>query len=273
MSYSYSLLKEARNWLNQYRTYAISKHHERYSFPLLSGTYFSYRKVDVLRIVSIAYSISNHPTYLDVGCGYGDFLKKIKEYIPKAIGIEKNPEIFYNCGIVKPDFIRIADARWEIEQTYDVIFIGWMDPGVDFRDVIKTKTDVVITTLDQGLSLAAEYDGHGYKKIAYWRTPSWDDVNYEIMNRHYTKVPLETYLKLSKLRRAHNLWYIYCSNETKSEAIMKTLKQNIEKESKYLECRYDFEDVLDECGFRYLESICNPIFGHERLWEICFDNI
>jgi SAM-dependent methyltransferase len=273
MSYSYEVLKDARVSLQRYRAHAVSKHHERYSFPLLSGTYFSYRKIDVLRVVSIAYSISKEPTFLDVGCGFGDFLKKIREYIPQAYGIERNSGIFYDFGIHKPEFIRIADARWGIEQDFDIIFIGWMDPGVDFRDAIQNKTDVVITTLDQGLSLAAEFDGHGYKRIAYWRTPSWEDVNSEIMNRHYTKTPFETILKLSNLRSAHNLWYIYCSNEKKSEVIMKTLRQKIEEESKSLRYRYDFEDVLDECGFRYQERMSDPISGNgQRLWEIYFDN-
>src|SRR5215813_4066647 len=47
MSYSLRALKEAINSLKGYRMNSISKHHERYSFPFLSGTYFSYRKVDV----------------------------------------------------------------------------------------------------------------------------------------------------------------------------------------------------------------------------------
>jgi hypothetical protein len=271
MSYSPHALKEAMNSLKSYRLNSISKHHERYIFPLLSGTYFSYRKIDVQRLVSIAYSISSNPSYLDVGCGYGDFLKRIRHYIPNAIGMEKNSDIFYECGIAKPDFIKIADARWGIKQNYDIIFVGWMDPGVDFRDAVKTKTEVVITTLDQGLSIAAEYDAHGYKRIAYWRTPSWEDVNQEIMNYYYTKVPRKTYHKLIKMRRAHNLWYIYCSNETKSEVIVKTLIRNVQKEREASSNRYDFEDVLDECGFKYLESAGDPT-SCERLWEIYFDN-
>ena len=272
MSYSCHALKEAINSLKHYRMHSISRHHERYSFPFLCGTYFSYRKIDVLRVVSIAHSISNDPSYLDVGCGYGDFLKRIRQYIPKAIGIEKNSEIFYGCGIKKPDFIKIADAQWSIEQDFDIIFVGWMDPGVDFRDVVKLRSEIVITTLDQGLSLAAEYEGHGYKRIAYWRTPSWEDVNYEIMNRYYTKIPLETHLKLSSMRRAHNLWYIYCSNEKKSEVIVKALKRSINEECKSLSNRYDFEDVLDECGFRYLERTGGPTSCGDCLWEIYFDN-
>ncbi|MDW0165168.1 MAG: hypothetical protein QOC40_08105, partial [Nitrososphaeraceae archaeon] len=51
--------------------------HERFIFPYICGTYFGYRKVDVLRVVALAKSISPNPRYLDVGCGYGDFLEKI----------------------------------------------------------------------------------------------------------------------------------------------------------------------------------------------------
>jgi hypothetical protein len=40
--------------------------------------------------------------------------------------------------------------------------------------------------------------------------------------------------------------------------------------------RYDFEDVLDECGFRYLEELPNLSSyaeRKERLWDIQFNNI
>ena len=37
--------------------------------------------------------------------------------------------------------------------------------------------NAIITTLDQGLSLAVEFEGHGFEKIASWITPSWDDIN------------------------------------------------------------------------------------------------
>ena len=102
---------KARSSLQQFRTYADSPYHERYSFPFLQGTYFAYRKIDVLRVISVARAVSGHPTYLDVGCGYGDFLNKIREEIPSAIGIEKNAGIFYILGIPKPDHIQIVDAH------------------------------------------------------------------------------------------------------------------------------------------------------------------
>jgi len=265
-------INNALEALKKFREYAISPHHERFIFPFLCGSYFTYRKIDVLRIFTIAKTISENPTYLDVGCGYGDFLEKIREYIPKAEGIEKSADIFYSVGRTKPSYITIADAYNGIGNNYDIIFVGWMEPGVDYRDKIAKSANCIITTLDQGLSLAAEYDGHGYKRIAYWRTPSWDDVNYEIMNRYYTKIPLETHLKLSSMRRAHNLWYIYCSNEKKSEVIVKALKRSINEECKSLSNRYDFEDVLDECGFRYLERTGGPTSCGDCLWEIYFDN-
>ena len=60
--------------------------------------------------------------YLDVGCGYGDFLNKIREFIPYAIGIEKNARIFYIFDISKPDHIKIVDAHWGIDKKYDPHF-------------------------------------------------------------------------------------------------------------------------------------------------------
>src|SRR5919202_5301653 len=143
-------LKKAIESLQAFRSISASPHHERYSFPFLKGTYYAYRKIDVMRIISIAKAISNNPKYLEVGCGYGDFLKKIREFLPNAQGIEKDAGIFYSCNIPKPDYIKIADALWGIDQKYDIIFVGWMEPGVDFRDTVAAKTDVIVTTLDQG---------------------------------------------------------------------------------------------------------------------------
>src|ERR671939_1203288 len=185
------------------------RHHERYIFPFFAGSYFAYRKIDVLRVVSIAKAISNDPKYVDVGCGYGDFLNKIRQFLVNAIGIEKDSRIFYNFNIPKPDYIRIADAQWGIEEEYDVIFVGWMDPGTDFTNAVAAKTNVVVTTLDQGISQAAEFEEYGFKRIAYWKTPSWEDVNTEIMNRYYTKMSVQTRQALFEMRGAHNLWYVY----------------------------------------------------------------
>src|SRR5918911_1770119 len=119
-SHSIEDLLKAKMSLQQFRRHSASPYHERYSFPFLKGTYFAYRKIDVLRVVSIAYSIADNPKYLDIGCGYGDFLKKIREFIPDAIGIEKDASIFYDCAILKPEYIKIADARWGIDQKYDL---------------------------------------------------------------------------------------------------------------------------------------------------------
>jgi len=152
--------------LEEFRKYSISLHHERFIFPFLCGSYFTYRKVDVERITSLAKAISKDPTYLDVGCGYGDFLEKIIQYLPNAEGIEKSADIFFKLGRYKPDYIKIGDAYNGIEKKYDLIFVGWMEPGVDYRDKIAASTDVIITTLDKGLSLAVEFEGHGFEKIA-----------------------------------------------------------------------------------------------------------
>ena len=278
MPFKIADLQKAMISLEQFKTHAISPHHERYSFPFIRGTYFTYRKIDVLRLFSISKAVAKNgkPRYIDVGCGNGDFLTKMREFIPNAVGIDNDAKVFYYYNMVKPDYIKIADARWGIDHQFDIIFVGWMDPGIDFRDAVAAKTDVIVTTLDQGISLAAEFEGNGFERIAKWRTPSWEDVNIEIMNRYYTKMSNTTYLSLSKLRGAHNLWYVYSSKPSKSEAIKSILIQRLENEKKDMYERYDFEDVLDECGFRYLEQLQNLssyVERKERLWDIQFNNI
>jgi hypothetical protein len=150
-----------------------------------------------------------------------------------------------------------------------------MDPGVDFRNKIATKSEVIITTLDQGLSLGAEFDGHGFGRVATWRTPSWDDVNTEIMNKYYTKISDETRQDLFKLRTAHNLWYVY-SKPSKYGMVASALLKCSRQESHDLSYeRYDFENVLDECGFRFREELNVPTSDKQskaRLWEIEFTN-
>ena len=277
MSYSFTKLLNAVNQLNRFRSFASSKHHERYLFPYLCGSYFSYRKIDILRIKTIAEVISNKPAkqikYLDIGCGNGDFLEKIREYIPNAKGIENNIELFYllAClGRTKPDYIEIDDVRYGIDDFYDIIFVGWMDPGQDFRKKIAEKTDIIITTLDAGLSLAAEYEGYGFNKIVKWITPSWEDVNIEITNHFYSNLDSKTLDFLTSLRGAHNFWYIYSKDNIKSELIIDRLKKQKELEAdKYMTIRYDFKKILDECGFSLYQSLQNHDKNSDiELWKL-----
>ena len=267
MPFNIEDLRKARQSLAQFRANAVSPHHERYSFPFFAGTYFAYRKIDVLRVAAIAKAVSNGPSYLDVGCGYGDFLKHVREFVPRAEGLERDAGIFYGLGIEKPDYIRMADAHW-IDKKFDVIFVGWMEPGQDFRDPVARNTDVIITTLDQGISLAAEFDGHGFERVAWWRTPSWEDVNTEIMNRYYTKMPEGKRAELARLRGAHNLWYVY-AKPGKAATVKTALQKQVEKEPAD---SYDFEGVLDECGYRYLETLENPA-APEPLWRVSISKI
>jgi hypothetical protein len=264
MPFNLEDLRKAKHELAQFGAKIESPNHERYIFPFFKGSYFAYRKVDVLRTVAIAKAISSNPKYLDVGCGYGDFLKQVRKFIPSAEGIEKNAGIFYGLGIIKPDYISIADAHW-IDKKYDLIFVGWMEPGQDFRDPIARSTDVIITTLDQGISLEAEFDGHGFQRVAWWRTPSWEDVNTEIMNRYYTKMPESRRTELAKMRGAHNFWYVYAKPQ-KVQSIRAALKIQVEKESSF-DYRYDFESVLDECGYGYLQKLESPAML-EPMWQV-----
>jgi hypothetical protein len=264
MPFNIEDLRKAQRELAKFIGNAQSPNHARYIFPFFKGSYFAYRKVDVLRIVEIANEISNNPTYLDVGCGYGDFLRQIRKFIPGAEGIEKEAGIFYSLGIVKPDFISIADAHG-INKKFDLIFVGWMEPGQDFRDPVARSTDIIITTLDQGISLQAEFDGHGFQRVAWWRTPSWEDVNTEIMNRYYTKMAESTRTKLAKMRGAHNLWYVYAKPQ-KVQNVKVALRRQVEKESPFDQV-YDFESILDECGYGYLQKLENPAIL-EPMWQV-----
>ena len=266
MAFSIANIKNANRELVKFRINHDSDH-ERFIFPFLCGSYFTYRKIDVHRIVSIAKTISENPTYLDAGCGYGDFLEKIREYIPEAEGIEKSAEIFYSVGRIKPNHIRIADAYNGIDKNYDVIFVGWMEPGVDYRDKISTATKCVITTFDKGgqcgINGGCEFDGHGFEKIASWITPSWIDVNTELMNKYYTDNLKDIEIQeLRNLRGAHNLWYVYCKPEWK-----KSLKETLEElKMKAIEEKYKHEEILDECGFGFKEAL--PLNSGLYLWEI-----
>jgi len=260
----------AFNALEQFRKRAISPHHERFIFPFLCGSYFAYRKIDVKRIVAIAHAVSkDNPSYLDVGCGYGDFLEKIRQYLPNAEGMEKSADIFFKLKKYKPDYIKIGDAYNGIEKRYDVIFVGWMEPGVDYRDKIAEKTDVIVTTLDQGLSLAVEFEGHDFKKVASWLTPSWEDINTEITNKYYSSMTEDLRRSLHELRGAHNLWYIY-SKPNYVESVRKGLKSHISQENKGNNNGYEFEKVLDDSGYKYLENF-NIGNKNHLLWDIVFD--
>ena len=123
----------------------------------------------------------------------------------------------------------------------------------------SAKTDVIITTFDQGISLALEFDGHGFQRVATWRTPTWEDINSEIMNRYYTKHGNQQLSMLSSLRGAHNLWYVYSKKPVTSQAIKRPLSIGLYKKNPLMKSD-DFESVLDECGYRYSKN-CQVLFS------------
>ena len=120
-----------------------------------------------------------------------------------------------------------------------------------------------------------KFEEFGFYKIASWRTPSWIDVNSELMNNYYTnslidKVTLRQHL--SKLRTANNFWYVYSIRSTSKE-ITTALKSQIQKEEKddlFLRERFDFEVILDECGFGYHEKLSSLLSTEKHLWKVQF---
>ena len=270
MTYDIDSLKKALLALQNFKKIELRNQHKRFIFPYLCGTYFTYRKIDVLRIYDISKKIksSEKTKYLEIGCGNGDFLAKIKEYIPDAKGIEKNIDLFYLLNTTKPEYIDLRDIRWfDDKENYDIIFVGWMDPGEDFRKIVSQKTDIVITTIDQGLSLAAEYEEFGFKKIAQWITPSWEDLNTEISNKYYSRLDKKSVQYLSSLRSAHNFFYIYSKNNKKSKEIRRILEKKVQEED--INEKYEFEDILDDCGFKYMQILHNTECNiNKTLWKI-----
>ena len=279
MLFSFDEIIKAYEIYKQFKIQNPPAYHDRFIFPLFCGTYFCYRKIDVLRLTSIAKSLSDNPTCIDVGCGNGDFLKRIREYLPKSIGVEQNLLPLYLLKKIKPNFIySIPIELFIYEHVFDLAFVGWMQPGIDFRKYIAKLTKCIITTFDSGgqcgINGGCEYEEFGFDKIASWRTPSWIDVNNELMNKYYTNLSDKVTLRqhLSNLRTANNFWYVYSKNSISKE-VKAALKSQIQKEERadlISNERFDFEDILDECGFGYYEKLPSLFSIQKYLWKVQF---
>jgi SAM-dependent methyltransferase len=281
MPFKVDELQKAYLAYQQFKARNPLPYHERYIFPFFAGSYFAYRKIDVMRIVQVAKSISDKPNYVDIGCGYGDFLTKIREFLPSAVGIEKDGAIFYILQKPRPDYIYSSAIEWFFEtRTFDVAFVGWMEPGVDFRQFVARSAKCIITTFDAGgqcgINGGCEYDQYGFEKIAWWRTPSWIDVNTELMNKFYTPSSIIDENKkqeLAKIRTAHNFWYLYARPEITDEVItsLNSWLEKEEEEELFSKIKFDFESILDECGFHYKEELPAILSKDKKLWEVRFD--
>jgi hypothetical protein len=271
MPFAIQDLQSAYKAYQQFLARGPPAHHARYIFPFFAGSYFTYRRIDVERVVAIARSISSDPSYVDIGCGYGDFLGKVRQLLPDAIGLEKEGGIFYAFQVQKPDYVHLMPVEG-VSQAVDTGFVGWMEPGQDFRKFVAKCAKSVITTFDTGgqcgISGGCEYDEFGYKRVAWWRTPSWIDVNAELMNCYYTpSLDSKQQAELARLRTAHNFWYIYAKPDA-ADRVRSGLKVQLEKEDTI--DRFDFESVLDQCGFHYGEEL-PALASNKKLWEVMFD--
>jgi hypothetical protein len=149
-----------------------------------------------------------------------------------------------------------------------------MEPGQDFRRFVAQSAKCVITTFDAGgqcgMNGGCEYDEFGYQRVACWRTPSWIDVNAELMNRYYTpSLDAKKKEDLAKLRTAHNFWYVYARPGIAGR-VRPSLKAQLEKEDP--DDRFDFESVLDECGYGYNEEL-PALTSNKKLWEVMLDAV
>lgn len=277
MPFTIAELEEAYLKYQQFKAQNQHPYHDRYIFPFFAGSYFAYRKVDLIRVIKIAKSISSEPSYVDIGCGYGDFLEKVREYLPNAIGIEKEGNIFYSFQRVRPHYIHSTDIEWLKNRLFDLAFVGWMEPGVDFRKSVAQSARCIVTTFDTGgqcgIYGGCEYEEFGFKKVAWWRTPSWIDVNTELMNKYYTPILTTAKKKkqeLAQLRTAHNLWYVYTIPSISDKVITGLKSWLSEEKESFSKEKFDFESVLDECGFHYNEVLPALLSEDKRMWEVRF---
>ena len=271
MPFAIQELQDAYKAYQQFLARNPPAHHVRYIFPFFAGSYFAYRKIDIERVAAIANSVSENPSFVDIGCGYGDFLEKVRMLMPDSTGIEKEGSIFYVFRVSKPDYIQLMPVEG-LSEPVDVAFVGWMEPGQDFRRFVARCAKCVITTFDAGgqcgINGGCEYDEFGYQRVAWWRTPSWIDVNAELMNRYHTpSLDAKKKQHLAGLRTAHNFWYVYAKPDIVGR-IRSGLQSQLEKEDQ--SDRFNFESVLDECGFRYKEEL-PALATNRRLWEVMFD--
>lgn len=271
MPFAIQELQSAYRAYQQFLARKPPAHHARYVFPFFAGSYFAYRKVDVERVAAVAKSVSDNPSYVDVGCGYGDFLEKVRRYLPDATGVENEGGIFYEFNVAKPGHIRLTPAEG-LSEPVDAAFVGWMEPGQDFRRSVAKHAKCVVTTFDAGgqcgINGGCEYEEFGYQRVAWWRTPSWIDVNAELMNRYYTpSLDARKKEELARLRSAHNYWYVYARPDDAGK-VRSGLQSWLGREDPAY--GYDFEAVLDECGFRYNEELPALATG-KKLWEVMFD--
>jgi hypothetical protein len=92
------------------------------------------------------------------------------------------------------------------------------------------------------------------------------------MNKYYTPLTDEMEKELFKLRSAHTMWHIY-TKENLSSVVNDALTSWMEKESQLSldDHKYNFEKILDECGFHYNEEL--PVLTSQKkaLWKVCFE--
>src|SRR5207247_11412908 len=145
MPYAIHEFQDAYKAYQQFLARNPPAHSFRCIFSFFAGSYFAYRKIDIERVAAIANSVSENPSFVDIGCGYGDFLEKVRMLVPDSTGIEKEGSIFYAFRVSKPDYIQLMPVEGLCEPV-DVAFVGWIEPGQDFRRFVALCVRCVIAT-------------------------------------------------------------------------------------------------------------------------------
>ena len=142
-----------------------------------------------------------------------------------------------------------------IDKKFDLSsWVGWSQDRLS-RSVARS-TDVIITTLDQGISLQANLTAMasegGMVEDSFMGGCQYGDHESILY-----KNAREQSNRASKDARCTQPLVCVCQT-TKVRSVKTTLKMQVEKESPFND-RYDFESILDECGYGYLQKlkICN----------------
>lgn len=232
---------------------------KRFESPRDFGCYVAYRRVDVLRIVEVARALSPDPRVIDVGCGNGDLLKRVREYIPGAIGVDVEEK-----WTVKP-YIRCMDVN-DVKEEFDMAILSWMELGEDYREAVSRIADVIISVWERGgacgnteirESWTQDFEEFGFIPVATWRTPAWADINMRLITG---RPPLFT-IDLGCI------WEVW-AQEGLHKRVLEALREYAGREKGLRIEPYPFERYYDEAGY--------PLWGNPQghkepfFWEIFF---
>jgi len=150
-----------------YKTSKYLSHNNNISFT--SFVYNIIKKINLSYKVKKIYKYSSPTKILDIGCGSGDFIKKMKKNNHVVFGVENNNRAFNKSKKITKNIFRSIDMLSEQENSFDLItFWHSIEHIHDFVDFFKKclvllkEKGTIIIAVPNNLS----YDAVHYKE--YW---------------------------------------------------------------------------------------------------------